>query len=375
MRVLYFSKDYTPHDHRFLSALTETEHEIFYLRLEKRGIERESRPLPAGVNPVRWAGGCRPVEREEYPALVRDLVTVLEAVRPDVVHAGSMQTAALLTAMAGFHPLVTMSWGYDMLMDAESSPQLRQDTHFTLENSDGFVCDCQAVADKSKDFGVPADRITILPWGVDLKHFQPDQKEKSIRKQLGWNGDEFVALCTRAWEPVYDVGTVVKGFIDAAGYDARLRLILLGGGSQAGALQAMITQAGVRDKIWIVGKTAYADLPNYYRAADVYISASLTDGSSVSLMESLACATPAIVTDIPGNREWVREGDNGWFFPVGSWQSLSEKLQECTRVDKMKWQEMQKNARGVAEKRANWPENFKKLLFAYQLATEGSKDA
>jgi len=196
VRVLYFTKDYTPHDHRFLSALAQTEHEIFSLRLEKRGVERESRPLPAGVNPVRWTGGCRPVEREEYPALVHDLVMVLEAVRPDVVHAGSVQTAALLTAMAGYHPLVTMSWGYDMLMDADSSHRMREDTRFTLENLDAFVCDCQAVADKARDFGIPAERITILPWGVDLEHFHPDQDEASVRRQLGWDDDEFVALST-----------------------------------------------------------------------------------------------------------------------------------------------------------------------------------
>jgi len=145
---------------------------------------------------VRWTGGCRPVEREEYPALVHDLVMVLEAVRPDVVHAGSVQTAALLTAMAGYHPLVTMSWGYDMLMDADSSHRMREDTRFTLENLDAFVCDCQAVADKARDFGIPAERITILPWGVDLEHFHPDQDEASVRRQLGWDDDEFVALST-----------------------------------------------------------------------------------------------------------------------------------------------------------------------------------
>jgi L-malate glycosyltransferase len=375
VRILYFTKDYTPHDHRFLSALAETEHEIFSLRLEKRGVERESRPLPADVNPVRWAGGSRPVKREEYPALVHDLVTVLVAVRPDVVHAGSVQSAALLTAMAGFHPLVTMSWGYDMLMDADSSPQHQQDTLFTLENSDSFVCDCQAVADKAREFGFPAERITILPWGVDLEHFCPEQGDQSIRQQLGWDNDEFVALSTRVWESVYDVGTVVMGFIDAARQNPLLRLMLLGGGSQAEALHAMITEAGIADKVWVGGRAQYADLPAHYRAADVYISASLTDGSSVSLMESLACATPALISDIPGNREWVTEGENGWFFPIGDWQALSEKLQEIVALDPIKWQQKRKNARDVAEKRANWPENFKKLLKAYKIAMEGSKDA
>ena len=54
-----------------------------------------------------------------------------------------------------------------------------------------------------------------------------------------------------------------------------------------------------------------------YRAADLYLSASHSDGSSVSLMEALGCGLPVLVSDIPGNREWVTDGEQGWLFPDG----------------------------------------------------------
>jgi hypothetical protein len=53
--------------------------------------------------------------------LLVDLKKVLRSVKPDLVHAGPIQRAAFLTALAGFRPLVSMSWGYDLLVDAERS--------------------------------------------------------------------------------------------------------------------------------------------------------------------------------------------------------------------------------------------------------------
>jgi glycosyltransferase involved in cell wall biosynthesis len=60
--------------------------------------------------------------------------------------------------------------------------------------------------------------------------------------------------------------------------------------------------------------------------ADLYISPSHVDGSSVSLMEALACGLPALVSDIPANQEWVSEGVNGWLFPDGNADILAEKI-------------------------------------------------
>ncbi len=62
MRVLYFTRDYTPHDHRFLSALAGTPHQIYYLRLERSPRQLEDRPLPPEVEQVHWLGGQKPFE-------------------------------------------------------------------------------------------------------------------------------------------------------------------------------------------------------------------------------------------------------------------------------------------------------------------------
>jgi L-malate glycosyltransferase len=364
VRVLYFTRDYSPHDHRFLSALAKTEHEVYSLRLERQQIKREERSLPVEIEHIVWKGGRRPVSWVDYPGLVWDLRKVLQRIQPHLVHAGTIQTSAFLTALAGFKPLVTMSWGSDLLKDADRSFWMRRVTQFTLDRTAVLLGDCQAVRDKARQFGFPPERTVLFPWGVDLEHFRPGPSE--IRKQLGWD-DDFVLLSLRSWEPIYGVDVLLRAFLRAARKAPQLRLILLGGGSQASMLRSMLEESGLQDRVHVGGLTGFRKLPDYYRAADLYVSASYSDGSSVSLMESLACATPVLVSDIPGNREWIEEGEHGWFFPAGNEDALMYAI--LTAYDQRMWlARMAHVCRRLAQERADWHKNFKKLLAAYHMA-------
>ena len=171
MRPLYFTRDYTPHDHRFLSALAGSAHSIYSLRLERSGRQLEDRPLPPQVEQVQWRGGQAPLRTADAPALLADLKRVIRRVQPDVIHAGPIQSAAFLAALSGFRPLVSMSWGSDLLMDAERDWKMRYATRYTLRRSTVLVGDCDAVRKKAGEFGFPAGRVVLFPWGVDLTRF------------------------------------------------------------------------------------------------------------------------------------------------------------------------------------------------------------
>ena len=364
MKILYFSLDYTPHDHRFLAALAESGHEIHYLRLQRGPRQTEDRPLPPSVHLVRWAGGQKPFRWRAFPRLFADFRRVLRAVQPDLVHAGPIQTVAAFPALAGFHPLVSMSWGYDLQRDADKSAFYRTLTRFVLRRSDALVADCQAVARRAQEFGFPAERITVFPWGVDLQHFSPGPDD-GLRARLGWE-DAFVILHNRSWEPIYGVDVMARAFVQAARQEPRLRLMLLGGGSQAPLLHRIFQEARLLDRVHFFGQVSQRQLPRYYRAADLYLSASHSDGSSVSLMEALASGLPVLVSDIPSNREWVDEGVQGWLFPDSDARTLAAKLVEAARLPAADLARMAQAARARAEAQANWPQNFQKLLTTYR---------
>ncbi len=367
MKILYFSRSYTPHDHRFLSALAETPYQVSFLQLEKPERRTEERSVPGGVNAIQWDGGKKLFHWRDVPALTLDLQRVILEVKPDVIHAGPVQSAAYLAARSGFQPLVTMSWGSDLLLDAERNDWMRRITRYTLKRTTVLAGDCEAVRDKAGQFGFPAERTVLFPWGVDLQRFTP-ARSNHFRNILGWQ-DAFIVLSLRSWEPLYGVDVLARGFAQAARQVPGLRLLMLSGGSQSETIRQIFEQAGVLDKVHFTGQISQNDLPLYYQAADLYVSASHSDGSSVSLMEALASGLPALVSDIPGNREWLADSGAGWLFPDGDDQALTERILNAYQR-RGELQPVRLAARALAEKRANWPVNFKRLLFAYEKAQE-----
>jgi glycosyltransferase involved in cell wall biosynthesis len=367
LRVLYFTRDYTPHDHRFLAALAKTSHQVFYLRLEHVSRQVEDRPVPLEIEQVIWKGGREPFQWRSLPGLLLDLRSVLARLKPDLVHAGPVQSPAFMAALAGFRPLVSMSWGSDLLRDADSSGWMRWTTRYTLNRTTLLIGDCQAVRQKAISLGFPGERVTLFPWGVDLQQFSPARAD-DFRQHLGWQ-DCFVLLSLRAWEPLYGVEELLRAFCQAARKIPELRLIILGGGSQAAVLHQILTQNEMLDRVYFGGQVNQADLPVYYRACDLYLSASHSDGSSVSLMEALACAKPVLVSDIPGNKEWITEGVQGRLFPDGDVNALAKGIMSAFD-QRQQSAGMAQAARSLAEQRADWTLNFQVLLDAYQRAVE-----
>jgi glycosyltransferase involved in cell wall biosynthesis len=366
-KIIYFSRDFSPHDFRFLSSLAGTSNEVYWLRLENCGQILEKRSLPENINQISWRGGQRGTNLVDRATLIADLKRLIREIQPDLIHAGPVQSAALLAASAGFRPLVTMSWGSDLLRDVEVNSWMRWAAKYTLARTTVLFGDCQAVINKAVSLGFPSERCVLFPWGVDLRQFNPG-KAVDFRERHGWR-DAFVVLSVRSWEPLYGVDVLVRGFALAAEKLPALRLLMLGSGSQAAQLNAIFKDNGVLDRVVFAGQVGQEDLPLYFQASDLYVSASHSDGSSVSLMEALACGLPALVSDIPGNREWVTPGQEGWIFPDGDDRALADAILQAFE-ERGQLAEIGAAARKLAEQRADWPRNFQKLLEGYQMAIE-----
>jgi glycosyltransferase involved in cell wall biosynthesis len=375
MKIIYFSKDYTPHDHRFLAALSGSGHQVFYLKLENNARQTEDRPVPAKIEQVLWAGGRGAFRWRDVPRLARDLKRVIKQIKPDLIHAGPIQTCAFLAVLSGFRPILTMSWGFDLMQDAQRNGWWRWVTRYTLKHSTFFTSDAQVTRDRAVSHGMDPQRTIVFPWGVDLEHFRPAPRGKSgvstigSRKSKTKDRKPFVLLCNRSWEPRYGVDVLVKAFVGVVQQRDDVSLLLLGGGSQAQTIRQILMNGGALDRVQFGGQVSQTDLPRWYHMADLYLSPSHVDGSSVSLMEALACGLPALISDIPANREWVNEGANGWLFPDGDVDALAGKI--LAAIDQReKLPEIGRAARRSAEERADWKKNFSVLLEAYEQAVK-----
>ena len=359
MKIIYFSFDYGPHDHRFLSALAESPHQVFYVRLQRGVRQTEDRPVPQKIEQVLWEGGQGVFRWRDLPKYVLGLRRIIRRIQPDLIHAGPIQTCAFIAVLTGFRPILTMSWGFDLMKDVYRGRWWEFATRYTLHRSAFFTSDAQVTRDTAVRYGMDPARTVVFPWGVDLQHFSPS----SGRRPSSPHG--FTLFCNRSWEPNYGVDVLARAFVQVAAQNPDVSLMLLSGGSQAQTIRQIVEGGGVAERVTYAGLIRQDDLPRYYHMADLYISPSHVDGSSVSLMEALACGLPCLVSDIPANLEWVREGWNGWLFPDGDAGVLAAKIFAAIE-SRNSFPQISENARALAEERADWKKNAAILLAAYE---------
>ena len=378
MKIIYFSKNYTPHDYRFLFSLSKTEHEVFFLQLEATSRQTEDRPIPEKVQQILWAGGQREFRWRDVPRLTFDLRRVIQEIKPDLIHAGPIQTCTFIATLSGFRPILAMSWGFDLVRDADLNSWMRWVTRYTLKRSTFFTSDAYVSREKAVAFGMNPERTVIFPWGTDIEHFMPrkgkkkssgtNRKSKTLAPGASAgvvNPKSITLFCNRSWESNYGVDVLAKAFAKVAASNPNVNLILLGGGSQGAKIRQILMNGGVMERVHFGGQVGQRDLPRWYHMADLYISPSHVDGSSVTLMEALASGLPCLVSDIAGNREWIEDGVNGWTFRDGDVNDLADKILFAIK-NRKSFKRIGELARKTAEEKADWEKNFGKLLEAYE---------
>ncbi len=366
MRLLYFTDNNSDHNRRFLDKLAVSGHEVHYLSLA--GQPEPSFWLPRGIHlaPSRKQFR-RHTPPSELKSFLPDLKAALDRIKPDLVQAGAIQSCAYLAALAEFHPMLAMSWGSDILVDSKRDAEWANATKTALAGGDGLFCDCETVRRRAQEIvPIPDERIVLFPWGIQSGIFIPE----GPKVQLPFREHDFVFLCTRSWEPIYGMKVLLQAFKKASEKDDRLRLVLLGRGSQEDEIFEFIEDNDCTDRIFVPGAISGGEMPAYFRSASAYISCAESDGSSISLLEAMATGLPVIVADNPSNREWVKEDVNGWLGEIGSAESFAEKMLAAAGQEVIARKAMGEMNENIVAERADWDANFPLLLRTYEkLAT------
>jgi L-malate glycosyltransferase len=367
VRILYFHRDDGVHDRRFLDALGGLPVEVIALQLENRARILPGWKPAKNVRKIYWSGSDNEFRWRQKTRMIGELKQIYQELQPEVIHAGPVDLCAYLAASAGVKPLVSMSWGYDLLFNVEKSPASHGRVRYTLERTAVLLDDCKVVSQKAGRYGFPSERIVTFPWGVDLRVYHPPDVGNS--GTLRAKQEKVVLLSMRQMEKQYGCDVIIKAFIKAALVRENLYLVMLGEGSQKSHLMQQISASGLDGKVRFVGCVPENDMVSYFHASDVYVSASHSDGSSVSLLQAMACGLPSIVSDIPGNREWVTAGANGWLFTDGDSDQLVSLMIEAASKPEQR-NSLGAAARMIAIERADWRQNYPKLLDAYRMAID-----
>ncbi|MFB8386178.1 glycosyltransferase [Microbacterium sp. NPDC055910] len=326
VRLAYVTQGWSGHDDRFVAAWRAAGAEV--------GSVSVSRDDVADPRAAVW----------------QDLAALLGEGPVDLVQAGPLTHVVENVRRAWNGPLLGTSWGYDLLQDLERGGAAGASVARSIAASTVLLVDSDPGRAAAAALGFPEDRTMQFPWGVDLERFHPEGAD--LRDDLGLDRDDVVILSTRRHEPIYSVGTLADALALVAD-EPRIHAIIAGSGSETVHLRSVVDAAGLADRVRFVGETDNARLADLYRTADLYVSTSTTDGTSISLLEAMASGTPAAVSDIPGNRAWLL-ADAVEPFALGSASELATRLRAATpRAERAV---ASCRVRRAVEARADWRE-------------------
>jgi len=351
LRILLLGAADVIHTRRWADYFRKRGHTVVLATLDPSGIEgSEEKVLNSltGINAVR------------YPSAALSLRRLVKSFRPRVVNAHFVPGYGFLAALVPpARPLVVSVWGSDLLLSPRKSFMHRWRARFTLSRAELVTCDGAVLVSSLKELGVESSRILDVPMGIDPRLFHPPHSAVPPADPRGRGRKRaFRIVSLRQLEPLYDAATLVRSaaLLKEAGWN--FECLVIGDGSQRSDLEELTRNLFLEDRVTFTGTLTSEKIAGNLRQADIYVSCSHSDSTSVSLLEAMATGLFPVVTDIPGNCQWVENGRNGLTFPPGAPGRLAENLVQAMQNKKLREKARAENLEAISKK-AIWENNMR----------------
>ncbi len=160
---------------------------------------------------------------------------------------------------------------------------------------------------REMDVEVP---IAVIPNGVDLARFK-DANQVSQRAALGLAAGDVVLVYSGRLGPEKNLTFLLRAFAGAQSAYPGTVLLLVGDGPERDNLEDLAARSGLADRVLFAGMVPHDEVVGYLTAADVFVTASVTEVHPLSLIEALACGLPLVGIDSPGVGDTIIDGENG----------------------------------------------------------------
>ena len=184
-------------------------------------------------------------------------------------------------------------------------------------------------------------KVEVIPNPVELDAFAPQtstpQQRAQIREQYHIPQDATVACFVGRLGREKSVDVLLRFWAQEMKPQDNMRLLIIGDGPEKEPLEQLAQQLGITDTVIFTGKVLHPDLPPYVHTCDIYVTASLSDTNSISMLEGMAGGLPVLQLYDELNADQVTDGVNGYMF-----RDAAEMGQRLRQIRDMEPEELQK---------------------------------
>lgn len=280
---------------------------------------------------------------------------LLRAVQPDILHGHYATSAGSIALLSGFRPFCLTVHGSD-LINSMKSPLWRPALKRIFKRAAFVNVVSDQLAEHAMTLGVDKDRCLTATLGVDTKLFayqEPATEPSPIR-----------LLCTRTLAPVYDPLTIVRAGAVLRDRGVPFSLTFAAGGPLEPEVRDEVRRHRLDEQVSFWGGYANDELPSLLNGHDIFVSASMWDGTSICLLEAMSSGIFPVVSRIRSNEAWLEDGRTALMFDVHKPESLADAVVRAIGDESLRRRAVRAN-RAIVEARADRDANMARLEAHY----------
>lgn len=334
------------------------------------------------VNSRSWLAGLKAIDQEleiiywpkeiKRKGLISRAVGILRSVnplqywlleeKPDLIIGYRTTSYGYLAVKSKFRPVVIACQGETDLFGVPFfiAPIKKFFKRYSVKNADLIHAWGANMVPSLLSHGANENKILVLPRGIDLSHFTFPHRRHDLRVN-----SPLRIIVTRSLSPEYHHDVIIRAASILKKNSIPFLIKFVGDGPSKESLISLTQNLGLSNEIKFIGKVSHDLVKEFLHTSNIYVSMPETEGTSMSLLEAMACGLFPIVTDLPANRNWVQNNVNGFLIELNNQLELATRLQELHQGGNNNINLLKSN-RLLVEQKADIRKNMALFLSSYR---------
>jgi L-malate glycosyltransferase len=356
VRICFFAKPDLIHSQRWIRYFIKCGHDVHIITHIPYEMEG------AKVHTFSRSG---PLPNISLLFRLHEVKHLLKSINPDIVHAHYVINNGRWAWMVGAHPLVLTAWGSDILVESKSFINRRL-TSRILKTADLITCDSEYLRGKIHEFGVSEKKTVNIQWGVDFNALKVTDSLEHIRNKYNIPQNHQIVMSPRDIKALYNVDRIIRAIPHVLrDIPATTFIIKFLSQQYSEELVNLSRDLGVEANCRFVGPLERQELANLYTISDICVSIPSSDSTPISILEAMYCGSFPIVCDLPPNREWIVDKQNGFIVKSSNANDLASSIIQAL-INKDFLSSVKKYNQDLVMENANFDKNMMHMEALYR---------